>query len=41
MYLILGVRVKITLVTLLAAGATRHGVEVISSKAAQPTQPLG
>jgi hypothetical protein len=40
-YLILGIRVRVALVTLLAAGAKRHGAEAISSKAAQPAQVLG
>jgi hypothetical protein len=40
-YLIIRVRVRVALVTLLAAGAKYHGVEAISSKAAQPTQVLG
>jgi hypothetical protein len=41
MYLIFGVRVRVALVTLLAAEAKRHGAEAISSGAAQPTQVLG
>jgi hypothetical protein len=41
MYLNLGIRVRVALVTLLAAGAKRHGAEAISSEAAQPTQVLG
>jgi hypothetical protein len=41
MYLILGIRVRVTLVTLLAAGPKSHGAEAISSEAAQPTQVLG
>jgi hypothetical protein len=40
-YLIFGVGVRVALVTLLAVGAKRHGVEAISSEAAQPTQVLG
>jgi hypothetical protein len=41
MYLILGVGVRVALVTLLTVGSKRHGAEAISSKAAQPTQVLG
>jgi hypothetical protein len=41
MYLIIGVRVRVALVALLAAGAKRHGAEAISSEADQPTQVLG
>jgi hypothetical protein len=41
MYLILGIRVRVTLVSLLATGAKLHGVGAISSEAAQPTQVLG
>jgi hypothetical protein len=40
-HLILGVRVRVTLVTLLAAGATSHAAEAISREAAQPAQVLG
>jgi hypothetical protein len=40
-YLILGVIVRVTLVTLLAARATSHAVEAISREAAQPAQVLG
>jgi ribose 5-phosphate isomerase len=40
-YLILRIRVLVALVTLLAAGAKRHGAEAIASEAAQPTQVLG
>jgi hypothetical protein len=39
-YLILGVRVQVTLVTLLAAGASQ-AAKTISRVAAQPTQVLG
>jgi hypothetical protein len=38
--LVVGVEVRVALVTLLAAGAKRHGVEAISSEAAQPAQVL-
>jgi hypothetical protein len=41
MYPIIGVGVRVALVTLLAARAKRHGAEAISSKVAQPTQVLG
>jgi hypothetical protein len=40
-YLILKVGVRVTLVNLLAAGATSHAVEAISREAAQPAQLLG
>jgi hypothetical protein len=40
-YLILGVGVRVTLVTLLAAGAKSHAAEAISHEAAQPAQVLG
>jgi hypothetical protein len=40
-YLILGIRVRVTLVTLFTAGAKCHAAETISSEAAQPTQVLG
>jgi hypothetical protein len=40
-YLIIGVGIRVALVTLIAVGAKRHGAEAISSKAAQPTQVLG
>jgi hypothetical protein len=40
-YLVLGVEVRVTLVTLLAAGATSHAAEAISREAAQPAQVLG
>jgi sulfite exporter TauE/SafE len=41
MYLILGVGIRVTLVTLLAVGATSHAVEAISREEAQPAQVLG
>jgi hypothetical protein len=34
MYLVVGVRVRVTLAALLAAGAKRHGAEAVSSEAA-------
>jgi hypothetical protein len=40
-HLIVGVGVQVPLVALLAAGAKRHGAEVVSSEAAQPAQVLG
>jgi protein-S-isoprenylcysteine O-methyltransferase Ste14 len=40
-YLILGVRVRVALVTLLATGATSHAAKAISREAAQPAQVLG
>jgi hypothetical protein len=36
-----GVRVRVALCALLAAGAQRHGAEAVSSEADQPTQVLG
>jgi hypothetical protein len=41
MYLVVGVKVRVTLVALLAAGAKRHGAEAVSSEAAQSAQVLG
>jgi hypothetical protein len=40
-YLTLGVRVRVTLVTLLAARATCHAVEAISCEATHLAQVLG
>jgi hypothetical protein len=41
MYLVIGVRVRVTMVALLATAAKRHGAEAVSSEAAQPAQVLG
>jgi hypothetical protein len=41
MHLVVGIRVRVALCALLAVGAQRHGVEAISSEAAQPAQVLG
>jgi hypothetical protein len=40
-HFIVGVRVRVALCALLAARAQRHGVEAISSEAAQLAQVLG
>jgi hypothetical protein len=40
-HLVVGVRVRVALCALLAAGAQRHGAEAVSSEAAQPAQVLG
>jgi hypothetical protein len=40
-HLIVGVRVRVALYALVAAGAQRHGAEAVSSEAAQPAQVLG
>jgi hypothetical protein len=40
-HLVVGVKVRVALCALLAAGAQRHGAETVSSEAAQPTQVLG
>jgi hypothetical protein len=40
-HLIVGIRVRVALCALLAAGAQRHGAEAVSSEAAQPAQVLG
>jgi hypothetical protein len=40
-HLVVGIRVRVTLCALLAAGAQRHGAEVVSSEAAHPAQVLG
>jgi hypothetical protein len=41
MHLIVGIRVRVALCALLAAGPQRHGVEAVSREAAQPAQVLG
>jgi hypothetical protein len=41
MHLVVGIRVRVALCALLAAGAQRHGAEAVSREAAQPTQVLG
>jgi hypothetical protein len=40
-HLVVGLRVRVALCALLAAGAQRHGLEAVSSEAAQPAQVLG
>jgi hypothetical protein len=40
-HLVVGVKVRVALCALLAAGAQHHGAETVSSEAAQPTQVLG
>jgi hypothetical protein len=40
-HLVVGVRVRVALYALVAAGAQRHGAEAVSSEAAQPAQVLG
>jgi hypothetical protein len=40
-HLVVGVRVRVALCALLAAGAQRHGAEAVSREAAQPAQVLG
>jgi hypothetical protein len=40
-HLIVGIRVRVALCALLAAGAQRHGAEAVSREAAQPAQVLG
>jgi hypothetical protein len=40
-HLIVGIRVRVALCALLAAGAQRHGAEAVSSEEAQPAQVLG
>jgi hypothetical protein len=40
-HLIVGIKVRVALCALIAAGAQRHGAEVVSSEAAQPAQVLG
>jgi hypothetical protein len=40
-HLVVGVRVRVALCALLAAGAQRHGAEAISSEAAQFAYVLG
>jgi hypothetical protein len=40
-HLVVGVRVRVALCALLAAGAQRHGAEAVSSEAAQPAHVLG
>jgi hypothetical protein len=40
-HLVVGIRVRVALCDLLAAGAQRHGVEAVSREAAQPAQVLG
>jgi hypothetical protein len=40
-HLIVGVRVRVALSALFAAGAQRHAAEAVSSEAAQPAQVLG
>jgi hypothetical protein len=40
-YLVIGVRVRVALVALLSTGAKGHGVEAVSSEAAQSAQVLG
>jgi hypothetical protein len=39
-HLVVGIRVRVALCALLAAGAQRHGAETVYSKAAQPAQVL-
>jgi hypothetical protein len=41
MHLVVGVRVRLALCALLAAGAQRHGAEAVSSEVAHPAQVLG
>jgi hypothetical protein len=40
-HLVVGIRVRVALCALLAAGAQCHGAEAVSSEAAQPAQVLG
>jgi hypothetical protein len=41
MHLVVGIRVRVALCALFAAGTQCHGAESISSEAAQPAQVLG
>jgi hypothetical protein len=40
-HLVIGIRVRVALCALLAAGAQCHDAEAVSSEAAQPAQVLG